>query len=188
MIAIVNISSVDAPLVGLNKYEVRINDRVVTAFQHARRHDGLADCLRDAADAVEAQTAEDTKQRELRLAEQLAQMGTSDPYTPPAPKNTHQRRKTDKAPIRVPTTPSEALFEYFTKQGISINDAATTLGVSVQTLLRIKSNNTIPVKLAVLLEKHFNLNARRVLQLEATYKEYKLHRELERADLNGRAW
>lgn len=53
MLAIVNVSPVDAPLTGPNQYEVRINSRVIATFEHDRRHNGAAQCLRDAADAVE---------------------------------------------------------------------------------------------------------------------------------------
>ena len=53
MIAIVNISGSGAPETGLNKYEVRINQTVICQFIHYRKKNGLAVCLRDAADAVE---------------------------------------------------------------------------------------------------------------------------------------
>lgn len=59
MIAIVNVSPEDAPTVGLNDYEVRINSRVICTFQHERKFEGLAQCLRDAADAVDKQVVED---------------------------------------------------------------------------------------------------------------------------------
>jgi len=59
MLAIVNVSPDDAPLTGTNKYEVRINRRVIATFEHARKPDGAAQCLRDAADAVERCRAED---------------------------------------------------------------------------------------------------------------------------------
>lgn len=53
MIAIVNVSPPDAPIEGPNDYEVRINRTVITTFTHDRKVDGLAQCLRDAADAVD---------------------------------------------------------------------------------------------------------------------------------------
>jgi len=53
MLAIVNVSPEDAPLTGRNKYEVRINSRVIATFEHDRQPNGAAQCLRDAADAVE---------------------------------------------------------------------------------------------------------------------------------------
>jgi len=56
MIAIVNVSSEDAPLRGRNRYEVRINAKVICTFDHDRQPNGLAQCLRDAADAVENET------------------------------------------------------------------------------------------------------------------------------------
>lgn len=53
MLAIVNVSPDDAPITGPNKYEVRINRRVIATFEHNRTPDGAAQCLRDAADAVD---------------------------------------------------------------------------------------------------------------------------------------
>lgn len=40
--------------VGLNQYEVLINRKHICFFDHDRSFEGLAQCLRDAADAVEA--------------------------------------------------------------------------------------------------------------------------------------
>lgn len=54
MIAIINISPDEASLTGINKYRVQINRKVICEFEHNRTHDGLAQCLRDAADAVDA--------------------------------------------------------------------------------------------------------------------------------------
>jgi hypothetical protein len=51
MIAIVNVSIHDDP-VGINDYELRINAKVISKFQH-RRADGLAVCLKKAAAAAE---------------------------------------------------------------------------------------------------------------------------------------
>lgn len=59
MLAIVNVSPDDAPLTGRNKYEVRINSRVIATFEHDRQPDGAAQCLRDAADAIERCRAEE---------------------------------------------------------------------------------------------------------------------------------
>ena len=53
MIGIVNVSPDDAPMTGPNDYEVRINKTLICRFSHDRQIDGLAQCLRDAADAVE---------------------------------------------------------------------------------------------------------------------------------------
>ena len=64
MIAIVNVSPRDTPITGANNYEVRINRKVMCTFEHSRSHDGLAQCLRDAADAVDAQRAKDLSRRE----------------------------------------------------------------------------------------------------------------------------
>jgi hypothetical protein len=54
MIAIVNVSPDSSPMIGINQYEVRINHSVICEFEHDRRAEGLAQCLRDAADAVES--------------------------------------------------------------------------------------------------------------------------------------
>ena len=53
MLAIVNVSPDDAPNTGINQYEVRVNSQVIATFEHDRQFDGAAQCLRDAADAVE---------------------------------------------------------------------------------------------------------------------------------------
>lgn len=65
MIAIVNVGPhvVGDPL-GERTYEVRINREVVTTFKHVRG-EGLAVCLRKAADAVDLQT-ENRKQEIIR--------------------------------------------------------------------------------------------------------------------------
>ena len=55
MIAIVNVGTSDY---GVTIYEVRINHEVITTFSH-RRADGLAVCLRQAADAVTRRHDED---------------------------------------------------------------------------------------------------------------------------------
>ncbi len=39
---------------GLNQYELLINKKLICEFEHDRSHDGLAQCLRDAADAVDS--------------------------------------------------------------------------------------------------------------------------------------
>ena len=53
MLAIVNVTGGDIPTTGLCQYEVRINSRVIATFEHQREYDGAAQCLRDAADAIE---------------------------------------------------------------------------------------------------------------------------------------
>ena len=56
MVAIVNVS--DGPdLTGVQEYEVRINSKVICKFTHIREN-GLAECLRKAADAVDNNTKE----------------------------------------------------------------------------------------------------------------------------------
>ena len=58
MIAIVNIGPVGrADPLGRHRYEVRINRTPVCRFEHTRSA-GLADCLRQAADAVAMKEAE----------------------------------------------------------------------------------------------------------------------------------
>ena len=52
MIAIINRGGPDD---GVCTYSVGINNRILTTFEHDRR-DGLATCLRKAADAVDRQT------------------------------------------------------------------------------------------------------------------------------------
>lgn len=52
MLAIVNVTR-EATKTGLNNYEVRVNDRVIATFEHDRSYGAAAQCLRDAADAVE---------------------------------------------------------------------------------------------------------------------------------------
>ena len=51
MLAIVNITKDDSQ--ELDDYEIRINTRVIGTFQHKRVANGAAQCLRDAADALE---------------------------------------------------------------------------------------------------------------------------------------
>ena len=47
-----NITEGGIDYAGINKYQVRINQKVIAEFEHLRT-DGLAVCLRKAADAVE---------------------------------------------------------------------------------------------------------------------------------------
>ncbi|MFZ2403700.1 MAG: hypothetical protein WAW41_01085 [Methylobacter sp.] len=51
MISIVNVSKRLRP-VGVHDYELRINGRLIAKFQHARE-EGLAECLKKAAKAVD---------------------------------------------------------------------------------------------------------------------------------------
>lgn len=51
-IIIQNMSGEDFGNDVINKYQVRINTKVIAEFEHWRK-DGLAECLRKAADAVE---------------------------------------------------------------------------------------------------------------------------------------
>ena len=69
-VIIQNISPEGGPVTGLNRYRVRINQTVICEFEHDRQVNGLAQCLRDAADAVEAS-------RNRRLAEMMIDTGGS---------------------------------------------------------------------------------------------------------------
>lgn len=53
MLVIVNVSPEDTPDQGLNQYEVRVNNNVLATFEHERKPNGAAQCLRDAADAID---------------------------------------------------------------------------------------------------------------------------------------
>lgn len=53
MIAIVNVTPEGIIERGVNQYELYINDRIICEFEHYRKAGGLAQCLRDAANAVE---------------------------------------------------------------------------------------------------------------------------------------
>lgn len=72
MIVIVNISPPSTPNYGQHEYEVRINNRVITTFMHDRKVDGLAQCLRDAADSVDRQLADDRAEMVDRLLLEFA--------------------------------------------------------------------------------------------------------------------
>lgn len=52
VIDIVNVSDEDAPNLGLNYYELRLDEVAVTNFTHNRKVDGLSSCLRGAASAA----------------------------------------------------------------------------------------------------------------------------------------
>ena len=53
MIAIINKGPINgAGPEGLHRYDIHINTTLITGFEHTRR-DGLAVCLRKAADAVD---------------------------------------------------------------------------------------------------------------------------------------
>ena len=52
MLAIVNVTK--NPSQELGDYEIRINRRVIGRFQHKRAYNGAAQCLRDAADALDS--------------------------------------------------------------------------------------------------------------------------------------
>ncbi len=51
----------------LDDYEIRINSKVIGTFQHKREYNGAAQCLRDAADALEKAN----KDKNIALLESL---------------------------------------------------------------------------------------------------------------------
>lgn len=53
-IIISNVSDDHVSNTGKNSYELKINRKLICTFEHDRQANGLAQCLRDAADAVEA--------------------------------------------------------------------------------------------------------------------------------------
>jgi len=72
VIAIVN-DGTNRGTTGVHGYKVQINDRVICTFEHLRE-DGLAECLRKAAQAVEdsgVTEASDRKKRDDELLEFL---------------------------------------------------------------------------------------------------------------------
>ena len=73
MIAIVNISTDDAPMQGINQYQVKINEKVICEFDHDRKFGGLADCLRDAANAVDAESLTVTEHADEETLKKIAQ-------------------------------------------------------------------------------------------------------------------
>ncbi len=74
MIQIVNVSPDDTPLTGINLYELRINDACKVRFEHERTANGLARCLRDAANAIE----EADRLGQQRIANMILAMETED--------------------------------------------------------------------------------------------------------------
>lgn len=65
MLAIVNVTKEAQPL---DDYEIRINQRVIGTFQHKRSYQGAAQCLRDAANALDkARLAESAELLEALL-------------------------------------------------------------------------------------------------------------------------
>jgi len=71
MIAIINKGPHTNDLGGERNYEVRINDAVICTFKH-RRADGLAACLRSAAEAVEEKTSMDVEKLFMLVNERKA--------------------------------------------------------------------------------------------------------------------
>lgn len=73
MLAIVNVTR-NAQQIGPNKYEVRVNERVIATFEHDRGYGAAAQCLRDAADAIERCNAEKQERLLHSLLPMLARM------------------------------------------------------------------------------------------------------------------
>lgn len=65
MIAIVNVSTHEDNY-GLNQYELRINSRVIAKFDHVRS-EGLAVCLRKAAEAAERAHLDEVSKRLMKM-------------------------------------------------------------------------------------------------------------------------
>lgn len=59
----------DSPVKEKDEYRVCINNELITTFWHQRSHEGLAQCLRDAADAVDQQRAEDAIKLQSQISE-----------------------------------------------------------------------------------------------------------------------
>jgi hypothetical protein len=72
MLAIINVSK--DPTQSLADYEIRINQRVIGTFQHKRTYNGAAQCLRDAADALDRTK----KDQDLELFERLVNENPED--------------------------------------------------------------------------------------------------------------
>jgi len=63
---------------GLNRYRLRIDDNLIVEFEHVRSFNGLSQCLRDAADAVDAQGRREhkrlSKEELMEVIEKLEEM------------------------------------------------------------------------------------------------------------------
>ncbi len=70
-IIITNVTNDHKPT-GVNDYVVKINNRVICEFTHDRSYQGLAQCLRDAADAVDAKG--ERKEEQMDIEEVIALM------------------------------------------------------------------------------------------------------------------
>lgn len=66
MVSIINVTPKGRPKYGMNVYELRINRTLISTFEHNRQPGALVRCLRDAANAAEAEEAK--AQGELLMA------------------------------------------------------------------------------------------------------------------------
>lgn len=73
MLAIVNVTEDDRQ--ELDDYEIRINSRVIGRFQHKREYNGAAQCLRDAADALDKHNQDVDVRDLLRVMSLLKEEG-----------------------------------------------------------------------------------------------------------------
>lgn len=73
MITIVNISNRET---GVNEYELRINRQLITKFKHNRQPGALAQCLRDAADAVDKVRESKKKRSDARTKTRLSNLNS----------------------------------------------------------------------------------------------------------------
>ena len=71
MLVIVNVSPPGTPTTGTNQYEVRVNQKVIASFEHDRQYLNAAQCLRDAADAIEKARLQEHNELVEALCKQL---------------------------------------------------------------------------------------------------------------------
>jgi hypothetical protein len=67
MLAIVNVTADHTQT--MDDYEIRVNALVIGRFKHKRAHSGAAQCLRDAADALDARAADALDARAVYIAD-----------------------------------------------------------------------------------------------------------------------
>ena len=73
MLVIVNVTKDDRS--EIDDYEIRINKRVIGRFQHTKKYNGAAQCLRDAADALDKNGRDSDVDLLEALLPMLIQMG-----------------------------------------------------------------------------------------------------------------
>jgi len=73
MIAIINRGQISN---ALHHYEIKINQETITTFEHDRKK-GLAQCLRDAADAVDAKRLDNIADMLIAYKEHISEAGNA---------------------------------------------------------------------------------------------------------------